>query len=127
MSTFIKLLPLEMAEVDESEYCEPAMELESSDTIVGDMNEDHKKLWTLWKLAQLKGAQIKTKVLLGGGLTDDENSQVHKVEARAEVLRGLFWMAVHDDFDLWNESTIGVRKGYKIVTCLWQVTAISDR
>lgn len=111
MSTFIKLLPLEMDEV--KEYREPDMELREKDHVVGDMSDSLKKLWTLWKQTAYRADELKLQLRYGEQNTSV--GQARELESKAQVIRDIFWIAVNDEFELWGKLRVGVRKGFKVV------------
>lgn len=111
MSTFIKMIPLELDEI--KEYREPGMALEGTDHIIGDMSDTLKKLWTLWKQVQYSAAELGIKLQCGE--QDISQAKICEMEAKSEVLRALFWIAVADEFDVWDKGHLGVRQGYKVV------------
>ena len=111
MSTFIKLLPLELAEI--KEFQEPTADIEDGDHVVGDMSEDLKKLWTLWKQSAYRASELKLQ--LRYGQQNVTKAQTTEAETKAEVLNIIFWIAIHDEFSLWDKESTGVRKGYKVV------------
>ncbi|GAI05743.1 unnamed protein product [marine sediment metagenome] len=111
MSTFIKLLPLELDEV--KEYREPDMPVAEEDHIVGDMSESLKKLWTLWKQTAYTASSLTLQLRYGE--QNVSKGQIYELDAKAEALRGLFWIALNDEFELWDKIHVGVRKGFKVV------------
>lgn len=111
MSTFIRLLPLELQEVQE--YKEPDMQVEKGDHIVGDMSDDLKKLYTLWRQFSYRASELTLQ--LEYGRQNVGKAEVNEIKTKAEVLRDLFWIAVSDEFELWDRNRTGVRKGFKVV------------
>lgn len=111
MSTFINLLPIELQEVEE--YKEPDMNMEKGDHIVGDMSDDLKKLYTLWRQFSYRADELKLQ--LRYGRQNVGKAEVAEISTKAEALRALFWIAVADEFELWDRGNTGVRKGYKVV------------
>lgn len=111
MSTFLRLLPFELQEVQE--YSEPDSEVEKGDHIVGIMSDDLKKLYTLWRQFSYRASELALQ--LEYGRQNVSRAEVDEIKTKAGLLGGLFWIAVSDEFGLWNRKSTGVRKGYKVV------------
>ena len=118
MSTWLKLLPLELQSIPEREYINPKAKVDpKKDHIVGDMTEDQKKLYTRW----LNLEQVFEQTLLEAKYETDEDKQkkllikVEELHTKAEVVKEIFWISVRDEFELWGKGAIGVRKGFKVV------------
>lgn len=114
MSTWIKLLPLEINEIKPDDYIEPAFPLEKRDHEVGAMTDELKKLYTLWRLVEKEAAQ--TYIEFKYSKTHDDSILMKSVELRdkSEILKELFWVSLKDEFKLWAKD-VGVRKGYIVV------------
>ncbi len=114
MSTFIKLLPLEMADI--KTYSEPHQKITPNDNIVGDMSDDLKKLLTITILSGRKFAEMQVERKFGN-LENDENweGKFREAQEKTELLTKIFWVAVRDEFSMWDKGSIGVRKGFKVV------------
>lgn len=111
MSTFIKLLPLELAEI--KEFQEPTADVVKGDHVVGEMSEDLKKLWTLWKQSAYRASELSLQHRYGQ--QNVTKAQATEAETKAEVLNIIFWIAIHDEFSLWDKNSTGVRRGFKVV------------
>jgi len=111
MSTFIKLIPLDLAEI--KEFKEPDMPVTEGDHVVGDMGEDLKKLWTLWKQSAYRASELKLQ--LRYGQQNVTKAQVNEAMIKARAINDIFWIALSDEFGLWDKNSTGVRQGYKVV------------
>ena len=121
MSTWLKLLPLELSEI--TEYVEPQTELDPQKFhVLGEMTEDLKKLYTLWFTL----AKQKDEYLLAARYAKDEKEEklnltrAIELGEKTEVVKQIFWISLRDEFNLWNklvidEVMIGVSKGFKVV------------
>lgn len=117
MSTFLKLLPLELSGIDESDLIEPGFKPEKNDNVVGEMPDMCRRLFTLGlgleKTARqyLLDAQYCTDKAVKSQLLAKANESAKK----AQVLMLLMWIGIRDELELWGEN-IGMREGFKVVT-----------
>ena len=117
MSTFLKLLPLELSGVKESEFIEPDHPLEKSDQVVGDMSDTAKRLFTLGRLMEKDASQFR----LDAHYCNDEAKKSElaaksdELAAKATFVRDLMWIGIRDELGLWGKG-IGVRPEFKVVT-----------
>jgi hypothetical protein len=113
MSTFIKMIPLELQDVDH--YFEPKFELIDGDHVVGVMSADLKKLFTLGQQYALRVEELKIKYRFSDENSEDIQAKINELSSKTDALRTLFWIAVSDEFSLWNRASTGVRRGYQVV------------
>jgi len=117
MSTFLKLLPLELSGIKESELIEPDHPLEKDDQVVGDMSDTTKRLFTLGRLMEKDSHQSQ----LDAHYCNDKakklelETKAEELSIKAGVVRGLMWISLRDELGLWG-ANVGVRPGYKVVT-----------
>jgi len=114
MSTFLKLLPLELDSV--TEFMEPPVEIEPNDRLVGDMSDMDKRLWTLSKALERSSNQYQLDAKYAFKEQRDELvAKARELGAKSNILIGLMWTSIRDELELWGERNIGVRAGFKIV------------
>jgi len=117
MSTWIKLLPLELDSIEESSIIEPDVEPEVDDRIVGVMPLTAKKLYTLSKLLE---KEADTSILARKYCANKDakfglESRVHQYSAKAQFCKMALWISLRDEFELWHEN-IRVCTGFRVVT-----------
>jgi len=120
MTTWLRLLPLELDEVKEEELVEPRSPMDSAkDSEVGEASMDLKKLYTLWMRAEKEMHQIMFKLrfevddpLVG---LEEAKSILRKLSDESDALKAIFWVSVKEEHNLWDKPSIGIRKGWKIV------------
>ena len=114
MSTWLKLLPLELQELDK--LSEPDTQIKPGDHEVGVMSDDLKKLYSLYRSVDRASDQAKLDYRHS---LEEERAQLvgraAELDKKAEVLRELFWIGVNDEFNLWSKRATGIRKGWKVV------------
>ena len=110
MTTWLKLLPLELQEI--TDFMEPPAEIKKNDNVVGVMSDDLKKLYTLWMMCTREAEQAKLNHRFSHSLEDEHKAVEYK--AKAEALRHIFWTCLNEEFDLWNKYTSGIRKGWQV-------------
>ncbi len=116
MSVWLKVLPVELASI--ADYIEPSREIDNqSDHEVGTMTDEQKKLYTRWIDLERSAAQYSLNAQYE---RDNEKRRTaflrrEELSAKSEVLQAIFWIDVKDHFQLWNRSSIGVRRGFIVV------------
>jgi hypothetical protein len=115
MSTFLKLLPMELSVI--TKFSEPTREVKSTDTVIGTIENDHKALYTLW-LQTKKAGELKT--IEANYETDPEekerlNGKAYELGAKAQALYELLWIAINDHFEVWPRMHLRIRKGWQLV------------
>jgi len=114
MSDWLKLLPLELSQIDN--FVEPDTDMDSGDNYVGELTTELKKLFTLWR--RLMEAAARTKIDYQFSKPEDRGRLRAKgleLEAKAKALEVIFWVCLQDEYQLWDRSNIGVRRDYKVV------------
>ena len=113
---WIKFLPIEISDIEE--VVEPAEPLKPNDEILGYLDDDLKRLWTLRVMWQQKADDLTSRMNLNILQHDEENqAQVQEAAAKSHVLLQLFWVSVQDYFKTWHirNYRVGVRKGFAVV------------
>jgi len=115
MSTFLKLLPLELNEL--TEFMEPPAEIAPDDRLVGDMSDTDKRLWTLGKLLEkdCNQYQLDAKYAPNKDQRRELIAKARELGAKSNILISLLWTSLRDEFELWSERNVGVRMGFKVV------------
>jgi len=115
MSTFLKLLPLELNDL--SEFMEPPAEVALDDRLVGDMSDTDKRLWTLGKAMEkdCNQYQLDAKYATSKDQRNELIAKARELGAKSNILISLLWTSIRDEFGLWSESNVGVRAGFKVV------------
>ena len=113
MITWLKLLPLEIQEVDV--LIEPTDEVKEGETIVGTISDDLKKLWTLCrsmkKSAELLSIEVKYKQA-----DAEATGKVSELLTKARALEMIFWIGIFDELQLWGHpEQPGLRVGWQVV------------
>lgn len=110
MSTFVKLLPLELTALTEEELIEPQQKVTKRDRVVGEMDDELKRLWTLFQQYSKKSDIARVEAEYGGN-----TGEAQSLAMRTHAVEAIFWIAVHDKFELWEKPSVGVRAGWKVV------------
>lgn len=116
MPTWLDMVSMEIKNMDPDKLIEPGGEVTSKDHVVGEMDDDHKRFYSLamqWEKAALEIA------LAGHYGNVNERAQAmrkaYQLRKKAEVLLENFWLSLNDTFDLWDKPSSGVRRGWKVV------------
>lgn len=117
MSEWLKLLPLELSEMDEPDIIEPEHPLEKNDHLIGEMSDTTRRLFTLGRLLGKSAKQSALDAQYCANRTKKVELQARAREfaAKSNVLKELMWIGIQDEFGLWSANT-GVRVGFKVVT-----------
>lgn len=115
MTTWVKLLPLEINDVEK--LIEPEDEVKTDDVIQGNMDPALCKLHTLWRLASKHSAYLRYQAEFDRQMTLEEYTvKITESTIKQQALQILFWVSVYDDFKLWDKyPDAAVRKGFVIV------------
>ena len=117
MSTWLKLLPIELDGLSSADFIEPPHRDIKDDKVVGLMSEDCKRLWTLHILLEKVSQQYRLDAHYCRDEAEKEKLETKAVECaeKAHAMLAIMWIAIRDEFEIWNR-TIGIRVGYKVVT-----------
>ena len=115
MSTFLKLLPLELNEL--TEFMEPLAEVTLDDRLIGDMSDTDKRLWTLGKAMEksCNQYQLDAKYAPNKKQHSELMAKARELGAKSNILISLLWVSIRDEFELWSEPNVGVRADFKVV------------
>jgi len=114
MCTWLKLLPLELQEVED--FVDNPDEPGPGETVVGVMSDDLKRIYALRVSNMIKAT---TKVLESA--LKPHNSRLElladasRLEYQANALDSIFWIGINDEFGLWDKPNVGIRKGFQVV------------
>ncbi len=116
MSTWLKLLPIELAGINDDEIVEPPYGIETGDIVVGDMPAMSKQLYGLGMALERDASQF---ALDARYCAEPEKKEALGVKAgelmtKSKTLKDMMWISLKDEFGLWDKS-IAVRKGFKVV------------
>ena len=114
MNTWLKLLPLEIQDVQD--LIEPTVEVKEGETIVGVVSDELKKLYTYWKGLK-KSGDLQIVELEYKKATDQEHGKIAELKTKARALEMLFWVGVCDELHLWGHTEMlpGIRIGWQVV------------
>ncbi len=118
MSSWFKLLELELDEINDNDYVEPAINyIDGIDNMVGEMTKDLKKLYTFWvRLHKEKEKYVKE-------FYQQENkkkkifiyTKIIELQEKAKIVERILYVSVRDEFGLWHKINVGLRKGFIVV------------
>lgn len=130
MTQYLRTLVDELAKTEVDLTLEPMAELQPNDTVIGDMSEDLKKLWTLVirnKIA-LGDLRERLRVVFMGellrltprGKAEEEIVALGVEEIRLvdeeRILASIFWASVRMEHpSLKDKAVIGVCRGWKVM------------
>ena len=118
--SWLKILPMELANIDAKELVEPGEEVDPrSDVVVGEASDDLKRIYTLTEKLQEAGVRysVDARFSKDNNLRSDAEKKVYELQDKFETLMRIFWITLRDDFNLWGKDSVGIRKGWKVTYC----------
>jgi len=115
MSTFLRLLPLELAEIEEDSFIEPEDEVAPNEHVVGEMTPDQKRLYTKCRLLRKEGLDVLNNLTICRRNEQQQLAKASELARKSQAISEMFWVAINDEFALWDKDHIGVREGFKVV------------
>lgn len=96
---------------------EPFGDVKENDHVVGETDDELKRLYELAIQYEKSGFES---FLAAQHAKTKENFEYHAKKAmefhkKHEILIADFWISIRDSFDLWIKSSVGIRKGWKVV------------
>jgi hypothetical protein len=91
-----------------------------NDKVIGTVSEPLKKLYTLWQVTEKNSDEIALKVKYGEVQLDDIITRLRELKWKGSALEAIFWTCVKEEFELWDEPSIGIRKNHTIVVAKQQ-------
>lgn len=144
---FHKWVTEELAKIKKGDLVEPEYEMNpKTDHLLGEMSEELKKLFTLWRKAS-QATKAAKKTAAGGFKRilielpeEPQATDVKEAEKKAEQLkrsirlaeerecamREVFWISVRDEFPEANDKSLAVCKGFKVLSIEDEVTSMSQ-
>ena len=118
MSTFLKLLLLELDSLSPDDFYEPDAEPRPSDQQAGELTEGLLRLYTLWQQTEKLAAEKAMEARFSRGPDDQRRELIAKareLEDKSGFVKDLFWLEVRDENHLWDKPVVGVRKGRRVI------------
>lgn len=114
MSTFLGMLPLEIAEVG---LIEPTQEKGEDESVIGEIiSDDNKRLYSLWKQKEKAAALQKVEEDFS---EESSHGRAYELRYKAHCLGELFWTSIIDELNIWetaSKSSLAIRKGWLITS-----------
>uniref|UniRef100_A0A6M3KK32 Uncharacterized protein n=1 Tax=viral metagenome TaxID=1070528 RepID=A0A6M3KK32_9ZZZZ len=107
---------MELDSISGDQIINPNYLVEKDDHVVGTASDMVQKLFTLGKMMQKDAAQMELDAKFCSNLEEQVGllAKYNELQAKAAVLKELFWIGVRDEFALWNKS-VGIRIDYTVV------------
>lgn len=113
MSTWLKLLPLEIQGI--TDLIEPTEEIREGETVAGVVSDDLKKIWTLYKSIK-KSADLLEVELRYTKASAQEYGKIVELMTKAKALEIIFWIGAEDELQLWSRpGQTDLRAGWRVV------------
>lgn len=115
-STWLKLLFIQLSNLEDKDIVEPIKELESSEPVLGQMSELAKKLWTLKWWAQKDGSQASVDAHFASSSEQrvELMAKARELEFKSQAIDEIMWVTIREDIGNWQDS-LGVRSGFVVI------------
>lgn len=115
-TTWLDSLQRELGDVDPESIKGPSEEQSSHEQFVGYAPESLRKLYALSRRHARTAAEIMVQAQFEGddALSEQYAERIAALKAKSDLLIEIFWVALKDEFHLWNKS-IGIRKEWRVV------------
>jgi hypothetical protein len=113
----LSLLLVELNQIEEDQFAEPDSDMQTTDEDVGEMNDYHKRLYTLAR----KMGRVAAEALVEGKFNNDATKKqdsmkrAEEYKTKSTIVMDVMWASINDDFSLWDKETVGVRRGFRVV------------
>jgi len=114
--TWFSNLKMELGMIKPDEFIDPGQEIEPGWTIVGDLPDGMKGLWTAYK--NYARAAAEAQVEFNFCRLDEKvekQGKFYELERKSACLNILLFIAIEDHFQLWDKPQTGLRKAWKVV------------
>jgi len=114
MSTWLKLLPLEIQSVDT--LIEPTEEVKEGETVAGVVSDGLKKLWTLSSAGKKAAALLEVELRYTPSAGPEERGRMTEQASKANAMEMIFWIGAMDELQLWGHpEACALRVGWQVV------------
>jgi hypothetical protein len=115
VSTWLKLLPLDLDEINPGDFIEPTEDVKEGETVIGVVSDDLKKIYTLYQSLSKTASLLKVEMSYRKSNSED-NGRLSQLYYKARALQNIFWVGLNDEFDLWSHTeSCDIRTGWRVV------------
>ena len=120
MIEWLKLLPLELKEVEVSKQPNDEPVADTEVVVDYEVPDELKRIWTFARALAKEAAEI----ALQSEFTDDSTKESRaelrcramELKRKAEIVKDLFWIGINKGANVWEVDSIGIRRDWKVVT-----------
>lgn len=107
-ATWFSNLQKEIEEIDLESIREPRSDPSLSEHVVGEMSESSRRLFGLTQRYSRAASEllVQDKLLI---------EQYCELSGKFQLLADIMWASLRDEFQLWQKSRVGLRKGWLVV------------
>jgi len=119
---------MELAQLEESDLFCPIAEVQDGDHVVGDASEELKRLYTLGMRKQRASEELQLKARYSSSSAEAQLllAEASECAVKSETVQALFWIALNDEFGLWDKRGTGLRADWKVVWFECRDDSITD-
>lgn len=118
MAGLLDILRIELENFDKDKIDECLLaDIEPSDHDVGEVSVELRKYFALSRQFAHNAARMFLEAQLAQNqqTLEETVSRYTELEAKAKLLREIFWISLKDEHRLWNKESIGIRRGWRVV------------
>lgn len=114
MLKWLTSIELEIRELEDGK--QPEELVQPQDHVAGVMDESLQQLWQLARRYTELAEREQLECKHAGADTKEGHHIAHtRFTYYSEVLVKIFWVEIHERFELWGKHSIGIREGWKVV------------
>lgn len=115
-NTWVKLIPLELKEFPDDKLVSLDFNSQPDDHEVGVLPEELRKLYSMYVMTQQEAEKSALDYKYASPMNKEATeARCRELSYKANALGHIFWIAVHDEFNLWNRQYVGIRNNWKVV------------
>ncbi len=116
--TWLDIIKLETENMSPEDFIEPQHELETEESVVGEVGDERlKRLFGLamqWNREAVDCVRRASKTD-DPAARDEDLALATELRKKSQILFDIFWTSLKDEYGLWDKDIIGVRRGWKVV------------
>lgn len=118
---WLDTIRLELDNIDETEINQEVFDgnpVKKNEQVAGVAPPELRKILLLSRNYAKQSAQLALDGMFGNKNPSPEDVRIlNKLKIESEEIKDLFWVCIRQHFDLWAADSIGIREGWKIVSC----------
>ena len=117
MSVWLDDLNIQLEKLKIKELIRPQFDVCECDHVVGQASDELKKLFGLSMILKKRVRELAIQMDYSNSVEEKKKLEIEimALAQKSEMLERIFWVQVRDEFELWDKSCVGIRRGWEIV------------